>query len=109
MIALYRLDYMRDKVEKIEQMKEYVLLFLKNSIWMLWDVFLVKKEYRSDFLENKTYDYKKYDVEIKDLNIETITPAIKMRVSNTLFMIIFSADIIELLVWNKAKINNILW
>jgi len=109
MIALYRVDYMRDKIERVEQFKEYVLLSLKNSIGMLWDVFLVRKEHKSDFLNNKSYDYKKYDVEIKDLNIKTITPAIKMRVSNTLFMIIFSADIIELLVWNKSRINSILW
>ncbi len=109
MIEVYRLDYMKYKIEKYQNFKNFILLSLKNSIGILWDVFLIKKEWSQEYLtQNNKSEYKRYDMEINDLDFKEVTPIVKMRVSSTLFMVIFSAEIIDLLIWNKVNINNIL-
>jgi hypothetical protein len=109
MIELYRLDYVSHAFEEIRTFKNYILVSLKNSIGMLWDIFLVNKDKAQDFFNQDNWlKYKKYDVEIKDLTIMSIVPVIKTRVSSTLFMVIFSAEIIDIIIWSKRNIDNIL-
>jgi len=109
MIEVYRLDYMRYKIEKYQNFKNFILLSLKNSIGMIWDIFLIKKEWNQEYLnQNNKLEYKRYDMEINDLNLNEVTPIVRMRVSSTLFMVIFSAEIIDLVISGKSDINSIL-
>jgi len=109
MIQLYRLDYINHKFEEFENFKNYILVSLKNSIWMLSDIFLINKDNVKDLVSQESKcENTKYDMEISDLTIDTIIPVVKTRISSTLFMVIFSAEIIDLVVSSKSDVNEIL-